>query len=578
MQELFLDTEKTKFTKEFFRDLPFWIWDIKDAIAYTKKKLVNAYFHCSIRYADSNLSSQQQQQKGHQVDPIFDEKYILKMAQKLLMYHNETPDQDDRYSDGVHCDSLYCCFNHIIGLPKTHFDGRRKPLFGYQKKVIDSIRIWLITAVLKAKKLGITELILKLILYICSCLAHNYSTVGNRIVIVTGTRFDLAKLHMDRIRNMMPRWFKELFISKDIENLLVINDISVEIYPSKNIKDLVGLVNVIMIFVDEADFFNRSQTFEINDTIIPYADALKTKIIMVSTPNLPHQYFYNIFVASRTNEKLRKEYERINKIELDWSYGKGRIYPPDFEETELVKSYAKRAYLLQFLGEVGNAFNEEWIEHAIALGQKFENVFNSIDPYTRVFVGEDTGYSSGIEGGGRCARTIAQLRTVEDTQIGFRKTLCFIYYSKEQEENTLALDFARSGKETFDKYGKNTRYFVDGSDKNYIKTLKTLLLEDRNYEMIPKEEFTHKNYYVLPIYTSSQESQKLKEMYRNLRFHLMHGNIAIRPQNCDDLISALYSANVDNDVILKKQIAKNHALDSCLLMMEGYDVGQKKFD
>ncbi len=70
-----------------------------------------------------------------------------------------------------------CCFNHIIGLPTK--DDIEKPMFDYQEELFDSLfdsssddsfssriknkHLW----VKKATGLGITELVLRIMLWLC---------------------------------------------------------------------------------------------------------------------------------------------------------------------------------------------------------------------------------------------------------------------------------------------------------------------------------------------------------------------------------------------------------------------------
>src|SRR5829696_8382796 len=50
-----------------------------------------------------------------------------------------------------------CCFNHIIGLPKK--DGQEKPLFPYQKTILDTLEKTKHVYVLKSSGLGLSELV-----------------------------------------------------------------------------------------------------------------------------------------------------------------------------------------------------------------------------------------------------------------------------------------------------------------------------------------------------------------------------------------------------------------------------------
>lgn len=89
-----------------------------------------------------------------------------------------------------------CCFNHILGLPIK--DGREYPLFDYEQDIINILEdnsqpndiikhkhLW----IKKSTGLGISELILRYIAYLClrdNRLAHS------QVSLITGPRLELA--------------------------------------------------------------------------------------------------------------------------------------------------------------------------------------------------------------------------------------------------------------------------------------------------------------------------------------------------------------------------------------------------
>ena len=52
-----------------------------------------------------------------------------------------------------------CCFNHILGLPRK--DNIEKPLFDYERIVLDSLEFDKYLWILKSTGLGISELFLR---------------------------------------------------------------------------------------------------------------------------------------------------------------------------------------------------------------------------------------------------------------------------------------------------------------------------------------------------------------------------------------------------------------------------------
>ena len=90
-----------------------------------------------------------------------------------------------------------CCFNHIIGLPKK--SGLEKPLFDYERTVIDILSSTRHLWIKKATGLGISELLLRYMSWLC---VKDDSLSGSQMCIVTGPRIDLAITLIDRMKDL----------------------------------------------------------------------------------------------------------------------------------------------------------------------------------------------------------------------------------------------------------------------------------------------------------------------------------------------------------------------------------------
>lgn len=87
----------------------------------------------------------------------------------------------------------FCCFSHIIGCP--HKDGIAKPLFDYEKLILDELfketgsfqdkHLW----IKKSTGLGITEMCLRLMAWLC---LKDDILAGSQMVIVIGPNIDIA--------------------------------------------------------------------------------------------------------------------------------------------------------------------------------------------------------------------------------------------------------------------------------------------------------------------------------------------------------------------------------------------------
>jgi hypothetical protein len=92
----------------------------------------------------------------------------------------------------------YCCFNHIIGLPKK--DQIEKPLFDYEKIVYDTFNATKHVWIKKATGLGITEFMLRYMAWLC---LKDGRLKGSQMCIVTGPRIDLAITLVDRLKKLL---------------------------------------------------------------------------------------------------------------------------------------------------------------------------------------------------------------------------------------------------------------------------------------------------------------------------------------------------------------------------------------
>lgn len=107
--------------------------------------------------------------------------------------------------------------------------------------------------IVKATGLGITELSLRIIAWLCT---KDDKLKGSQICIVTGPRIELAITLIDRLKVL----FYNLGVTfSDKETVLNLNDVHIEAYPSHHLDSMRGLANVSFIYLDEADFFPDSQ-------------------------------------------------------------------------------------------------------------------------------------------------------------------------------------------------------------------------------------------------------------------------------------------------------------------------------
>lgn len=191
-----------------------------------------------------------------------------------------------------------CCFNHIIGLPKK--EGVQKPLFDYQKTLCDTLLIPSTNSTLKhdfkykhlwvkkATGLGVTELFLRLMVWLC---LKGDTYRNSQMCIVTGPNQDIAIKLIRRMKALFEP-FNITFANK--ETVLELNGCTIEAFPSNHLDAYRALDNPKFILLDEADFFRRAEQEDVRHVSERYIGKSDPYIVMVSTPNAPDGLFESI--------------------------------------------------------------------------------------------------------------------------------------------------------------------------------------------------------------------------------------------------------------------------------------------
>jgi hypothetical protein len=229
-----------------------------------------------------------------------------------------------------------CCFNHIIGLPRK--DGKtEKPMFDYEKLLYDSLltpefynplqhtfkhkHLW----VKKATGLGVTEFFLRFMAWLC---LRNNDYRNSQMCIVTGPNQELAIKLIKRMKALFEDSLGITFTNK--ETVLELNGCIIEAFPSNHLDAFRSLTNPKFIFLDEADFFRKSEQEDVRHVSERYIAKSDPFIVMVSTPYAPDGLF----------DKIEKEPEEsciYKRLFLDYTYGLDKIYTK--EEIEKAQKY-----------------------------------------------------------------------------------------------------------------------------------------------------------------------------------------------------------------------------------------------
>src|SRR5919106_1222346 len=288
--------------------------------------------------------------------------------------------------------SSQCCFNHIIGLPKKA--GIQHPLYDYeliiyrcllQPSYLNSKPISLPAgntaaekttkskllqeqiyseskckhaAILKASGLGITELVIRWIIWMC---LRDQELKGSQVIIFTGPRIELATSIISRMKDLLKN-HGVLFTDK--ETVLNLNGVRIEAFPSYHSDSARGLPDILIVFADELAFFPDKEKDNVMDIMLHNVPKSNPYLIAVSTPNKPGDVMDTIMKQSFETSPWKKAY-------LDYLYGVGKIYSQ--EEIDKVRNSRSfpREFCLQFTGREGNVFSQLSIDKAVELGKKY---------------------------------------------------------------------------------------------------------------------------------------------------------------------------------------------------------------
>jgi hypothetical protein len=297
----------------------------------------------------------------------------LKALDQIYQSQFPTSNEEQRLIDDCK-GKTFLQFNEVIGLPRKN--DIEYEIFDYEKDILRAFRnnqhIW----IKKARGLGVTELTLRFLAW--ECLSTN-RLQNKSIFIVSGTREEFANLLKERLANLFQRNYPDLQLESKYTEL-TLNKTWIKVFPTQQVKDLRGHVDVAYIFIDEADFFERIEQTELEAVITAYEEKSKAKIIMVSTPWLPDGLFQKI----ETDQIFKNTF---HKMFLDYTKGLDRIYDNDFIRRKMNEPFFAAEYNLQYAGRIGNIFSQTAIDRII-------EPLTDLRPNTEKYMAADIGYSS----------------------------------------------------------------------------------------------------------------------------------------------------------------------------------------
>ena len=189
--------------------------------------------------------------------------------------------------------------------------------------------------------------------------------VGSQMCIVTGPNIEMATKLIKRMKGIFEPKLGLYFQNK--ETVLELNGCTIEAYPSNHIDSYRALDNPKFILLDESDFFRKGEQEDVRHVSERYIGKSDPYIVMVSTPNNPGGLFYNI-------EAEPEDTCLIQTVEDGLSLWPGKIYTQEEIDKAKQSPGFDREYGLQYLGKVGNVFNELHILKAIELGEQYKHL------------------------------------------------------------------------------------------------------------------------------------------------------------------------------------------------------------
>jgi len=437
-----------------------------------------------------------------------------------------------------------CCFNHMIGLPEKN--NQEYPLFKYQLEMYEALEnhehLW----VKKAKGIGATTFILR---YLAWKILVTNDLAGKNVFIISGTKQEFANKLKERLERLFRRAYPTLrFKSKYTEAW--IRDTWVKVFPSRNIQDMRGYIDVAYIFVDESDFFQPIEQAEIESVIKAYEEKSKGQNIMVSTPNNPDGLFYKI------------EYEGafgpgyFHKVWLDYRKGLGKIYDDEFIKREMDQDYFSREYDLQYTGMKGNVFSTSLINQCTEL---FDSLYIGMTHNQMSFhpVGIDFGYNLS-----KCVICVGEwdnekriLRIIKMDDFGA---------GREDYEPPTPSDVADRAHEYSVEYGANTHFFIDGSNRGSVNQIKRKFGEpltgwDKDKQFVRSER-------IHPIHFGVNREHV--ELLRNMYILASKNKLAIN-KHYDKLLVSMRTAVAEDFDLDKDETVNDDHIDAARLMCKG---------
>ena len=274
------------------------------------------------------------------------------MPNSKIFYPGEKKNQQHKYNAEYwkqYKGLSWSQFNEKIGMPINVKTKQHTKIYQYEDDLIEAYLKHKMVWVKKATGLGITEITIRFIAWLCTRDdSFKDNQVDVSVVIFTGTRTRLAVQIIERIKNLFVD-----YIFEERETVGYINGAKIESFPSSSTETARGL-SPFIVFMDEGDFFERNEQDEARTTAERYIIKTHPYIIFVSTPNLPGGLF---------DRMEKEEPSQYHKVFLPYTVGlrDGMYTQEEIDEGRKSPSF-EREYNLQYGVGTGDIFNSDLVD------------------------------------------------------------------------------------------------------------------------------------------------------------------------------------------------------------------------
>lgn len=265
----------------------------------------------------------------HQIQLDLEATHGESKTEEFPFWCSESKDRNHLYPN--------CCFNHKIGLP-ARADGQASTIYDYQHDVFKLISDFTYLAIIKSRRIGITEIVLRSMLYYA---IYGFMK-GYKSIIIPGTKASLSEDHIVVLKNLLDHggYWELVDEEKTKRDRLMFKD-GTEIRAMPSNTSTVRGLTVKYVFMDEAALFNDVEQKEILNSVRPLIATTKGRITMVSTPKGRRGIFYSAVTADPT----------WHKIPMPWTVSRNKLLMDDFIEKEM------KSVVLDFQQEYNCAFS-----------------------------------------------------------------------------------------------------------------------------------------------------------------------------------------------------------------------------